>query len=73
MGEQCGVVTITDKNLRVACDLLEIQLAQQIIGAVPASGAKDRPDLITDEHFLQFSCPPLGGSSKVKILIEDGI
>src|SRR5580692_12105904 len=54
-------------------DFVEIESVEQIIRAVSAASANNRPDVISGEHFLQFTGPAICGAGEVEILFRDGV
>src|SRR5581483_6373492 len=62
ISQQCRDVAITNKNLRVREDFLQIESAEQVIAAISAARTDNRAHIVPLKHLLEFASATLNRS-----------
>src|SRR5881397_2265527 len=73
VGEKSSDIAVANENLGTACNSRQIERIEQVVRPIPTTGTDDGTDIVPLEHFLQFVRPPLMGTGKIWIPLENGI
>src|SRR5438132_4721805 len=73
VGEKSSDIAVANENLRMACNLSQIERLEQVVLPVASTSTNDGAHIVTLEHLLQFVRPSLMGGGKIQILLKNGI